>query len=632
MGNGQLKAYINKYGQIVRGGLLFLLIYLFLCMYVDLRLVYHVFGATDQISGFICRYRFLHESLITPGGMLNYISTFIEQFYMFQWIGPLFLIAVMCLLTMLISRAFKKLQLKGAVWAMYCPAIILTIFYYRYSHQLEYALALLVSLILFNVYISFDKPSIPLRLTLFTLLFVLQFHFALASCFILAVLCVITELVIRGRGVLSVLIALVSAVVPYLIGVSVFSLSLNDAYAGRLPFSWRLLEHMAWDDGVVPISILYLAVPVWLLLCGTGSRIYAKKIPAPASRRKDRKQKKNRHSSIASGGTALIGWTAVTLLLTLVTCSLLLSFQKKSMRGFLKLQLLCSKQKWSEVLKLSLENPTDIYGANARNRALYHMSSLPEDMFKYPQNIRTLIITDPELDRYYWTKVDLAISLGLCDLAQEYLVETMVDCSDHPDILKKLAYVHMAKGDIKSATVYLGALSEMMFYSDWANEYLLKLKEDPSLASDTDIQRTRQLNLSGMKGFVATPYGYCVALLRDGKKNRMAYEYAVAYCLLAGEKGLGELPEYIKMFGDYGYEKLPKSYQEGILIYNSRPANKNKKIVLDNYKISNQTHREFDAFHKLANSFKTAPQAQRALAGKYTGTYYYYYYYMSNRY
>ena len=627
MGNGQLKAHINKYGQIVRGGLLFLLIYLFLCMYVDLRLMYHVFGGTDQISGFICRYRFFHESLITPGGMLNYISTFIEQFYMFQWIGPLFLIAVMCLLTMLISRAFKKLQLKGAVWAMYCPAIILTIFYYRYSHQLEYALALLVSLILFNVYISFDKPSIPLRLTLFTLLFVLQFHFALASCFILAVLCVITELVIRGRGVLSVLIALVSAVVPYLIGVSVFSLSLNDAYAGHLPFSWRLLEHMAWDDRVVPVSILYLAMPVCLLLSGMASRLYAKKFASPALSRKDRKQKKNRQSSLASGGTALIKWIAVTLLLMVTACSLVLSFQKKSMRSFLKFQLLASQQKWSEVLELSIENPADLYGANARNRALYHMSRLSEDMFKYPQNIKMLIITDAKLDRYYWTKVDLAISLGLCDLAQEYLIETMVDCSDHPDLLKKLAYVHMAKGDIKSATVYLGALSEMMFYSDWANEYLLKIKEDPSLASEADIQHTRKFNLTGTKGFISTPYGYCTALLKDGRKNRMAYEYTMAYCLLAGEKGLSEFARYIKMLGDYGYEKIPKSYQEGILIYNSRPANRDKKIVLDNYKISDETQLEFDTFHRLANSFKTASQAHKAIASKYLGTYYYYYYY-----
>ena len=36
-----------------------------------------------------------------------------------------------------------------------------------------------------------------------------------------------------------------------------------------------------------------------------------------------------------------------------------------------------------------------------------------------------------------------------------------------------------------------GSLSKMLFYADWANEYLLKLKEDPSLASDADIQHTR---------------------------------------------------------------------------------------------------------------------------------------------
>jgi hypothetical protein len=274
-----------------------------------------------------------------------------------------------------------------------------------------------------------------------------------------------------------------------------------------------------------------------------------------------------------------------------------------------------------------MEKPTGIYSTNARNQALYHMSRLSEDMFKYPQHIKSLILTDTKLDKNYWIKVDLAISLGLCDLAQEYLVETMVDCSDHPEALKKLAYVHMAKGDIRSARVYLGSLSEMLFYADWANEYLLKLKEDPSLVSEADIQHTRYCNLSGMKGFITTPYGYCMALLKDGRKNHMAYEYRMAYCLLAGGRGIDEFARCVKMLDYYGYEKIPKSYQEAILLYNLNPANKDKKIVLENYKISAETQREFTEFHKLANSFETRPEAQKTLARKYAGTYYYYFYY-----
>lgn len=632
MNTGQLKSYVNKYGQIVRGGLLFLSIYLFLCLYVDLRLIYHVFGATDQISGFICRYSFFHQSLVISGGILNYISTFIEQFYMFRWIGPLFLTAVMCLMAVLIARAFKKLAVNGVVWVMYCPAIILTVFYCRYSHQLEYALALLLSLVLFNIYISFDKSFIPFRFALFALLFVLQFHIALASCFIFTVLCLISELIIRGRVIPSVLIAIVSAALPYLIGVSVFSLSVNDAYAGYLPFSWRVLSQITTDNGVIPITILYLVVPVCLLLCGMGSRLYAKKSVTGASSWKDRKRKNNRQVSSASTGMALIKWITGTLLLMVVISSLIFSFQKKANRSFLKMQLLASQQKWPEVLELSIETPTDMYSTNARNRALYHMSRLSEDMFKYPQNIKAIILTGTKMDECYWLKADLAISLGLCDLAQEYLVETMVDHSDHPDTLKKLAYVHMAKGDIKSATVYLGSLSEMMFYADWANEYLLKLKEDSYLTTDADIQQARYFNLSGMEGLITTPYGYCMALLKDGKKNHMAYEYRMAYCLLAGDKGMDEFASCVKDLGDYGYEKIPRSYEQGILLYNFNPANKDKNIVLDNYKISDDAQQEFDAFHKLANSFKTRQAAQRSLAEKYAGTYYYYFYFMSNKY
>ena len=54
MGVEQLKSYINKYGEIVRGGILFLFIYLFFCLYIDLRLVYHVFGASGKMAALVC--------------------------------------------------------------------------------------------------------------------------------------------------------------------------------------------------------------------------------------------------------------------------------------------------------------------------------------------------------------------------------------------------------------------------------------------------------------------------------------------------------------------------------------------------------------------------------------------------
>jgi hypothetical protein len=439
---------------------------------------------------------------------------------------------------------------------------------------------------------------------------------------------VIAELVIRGRARVSLAIALVSAVLPYIVGMQILSLCINDVYARYLPLPFTAANGADVGDLIAPVSFLYLAVPVFLLLCGIGGKLYAKKIAAVSS---GKDHKRNKNKSNAAEGAGLIKWIVVTFLLAAVVCGSIYGFQKKSFRRLLNLQLLVSQQKWPEVLEasleVSLEEQAGMYSANARNRALYHMSRLPEDMFKYPQHIKSLILAVDREKECYWMRSDLAVSLGLCDLAQECLVETMVDFSDHPEILKKLAYVHMAKDDIKSARVYLGALSEMMFYADWANEYILKLKKDPSLASEADIQHTRRSNLSGMRGFIATPYGYCVNLLRSNKDNRMAYEYTMAYCLLATSKGLDEFAKYIHMLDDYGYKKIPRSYEQAILLYNFNSANKDKKIVLDKYKISDEAQREFDAFHNLANSFKSRPQAQGALASKYLGTYYYYFYF-----
>ncbi|MHC4324464.1 MAG: hypothetical protein ACYSUX_09345, partial [Planctomycetota bacterium] len=64
-----LSMTLRHNGGKLCGMIFFLLFYLFLSVYVDLRLLYYVTGATASISGFPCEWSYFFETLSLPGGL-----------------------------------------------------------------------------------------------------------------------------------------------------------------------------------------------------------------------------------------------------------------------------------------------------------------------------------------------------------------------------------------------------------------------------------------------------------------------------------------------------------------------------------------------------------------------------------
>ena len=150
-------------------------------------------------------------------------------------------------------------------------------------------------------------------------------------------------------------------------------------------------------------------------------------------------------------------------------------------KALLAVHYYACQRMWPEVLQAARHCPDNYAVTNAVDRALYHTGRLSRDMFAYPQHPEALMITGEDHSVLYWAKFDTLIDLGLLNLAEKDLTECMETFGEHPMILQRLATIDLAKGKIEAARIYLERLRQTLFFSTWAQDYLVRLEADPTL-------------------------------------------------------------------------------------------------------------------------------------------------------
>ena len=612
-------------GSKLRSMIFFLLFYLFLSVYVDLRLLYYVTGATVGISGFPCEWSYLFETLSLPGGLVRYVSVFLTQFFMFQWIGPLVVVLQAWGIALCIDRIVEKCDGKWFGWVRYVPVIVILFFYTSYVYHFETTMAMLVVFGLFNLYITVSSEKWQTSLVWFVVLMVIAYYFAAAGSLLFVVMCGIYELAVKKRGIAGVGCLLFGAAVPLLIGVYGFGVSRIEAYGELMPWSWRIMKYDLLNRMIPWLYVMYGCMPACLVLMG-----FLKESPheTRSSKGKSKKDKKMSGQKMWRAGSdnsssGVIKWIACTVILLGIAGGGAYYFMNDQLKTLYEIEYCRGEGDWEKVLKLADKHPGRLLSMQARNQALYHLGRFGDEMFNYLQHPDGLMLSHVAFTKYYWHKHDLYIDLGLVGQADEVLTESMVAFGDNPFILKKLALVNMISGKNQTAKVYLGALQKRLFFGEWAEEYLAKLEGDLELRCDDEIQRLRSLIPKEEDGrFLATPEMQLKAQIENGKKNKMAFEYLLALYMLRGE--MWNVAEVAGRMEEYDYEKIPVAFEEAILLNNKH--NK-KKISLKKLKIRTETKRRFDEFMAVTVRYRTKDAAQSELAGKFKNTYMYYYFY-----
>ena len=635
-----VKRYSSRdLGWLLKSFIFFIFFYLYLWLYVDPRLIYHGAGIITNFPAFYKSWTFFLTFLPYPGGPLEYLSAFLSQLFYCSWAGALVVTVQAWLLSVCIDYLLKVTNLQRIRWICFILPILLLILYTRYAYHFATTLAFLTALLFTCVYlkITLSRSTIlePRRagtlfsyLGTFLSLSVILYYLAGGAYQLFAVVCAIYELIFRSRWKTSLFYLLSAAVIPYVVGLLIFRVSIIDAFCNLLPFSWKTLYYDARKRGVTIVYLLYLLPPLTLLVFGLW-QILSKRLHLSQESRgatKPRNKSSNLLARIFSWyrQTHKLRWVIELLLLLVIAGSAVFLSRDDDLKTRFEVDYYAYHKMWPELLTSARRNPTNAFIVHAVNRALYHTGRLGYEMFSWPQNPDSLFLVDPAYKWIYWQSADVYLDIGLINMAENAFTECLEGIGDRPMVLQRLALINMVKGNIDSARVYLGALSNTLFHANWARDYLVRLQTDPNLSTDSQIQYLRSISLKKDLPPISIPQENLLSLLleRNGQ-NRMAFEYLMALHLL--KKHLSMFIRNIDRLKDFGYPELPRHYEEATLVY---AAGTGKRVYLRDYKTSPLLRKRIEDFSRIFHSYGADKQAAYdELVSKYRDTYFFYYMY-----
>jgi len=612
-----------------RGLIFFVLFYLYLWLGVDLRLMYHGAGVITNFPDFYKGWAFFRTFLSYPGGPLEYTGAFLSQLFYYSWAGALVVTVQAWLLSVCIDYLLKATNLRRIRWIRFIPPILLLILYTRYAYHFATTLAFLTALLFACLYLkmALSQTKIFSYLCTFLSLSVILYYLAGGAFLLFAVLCALYELLFRSRWKMSLFYLVSAVVIPYVVGLLVFRVSIIDAFCNLLPFSWKILYYESRKRGVTIVYLLYLLPPLTLLVFGLRE-IFLSRVSSTKSRQAKRLQNKspNLPAKIFSWYrySPKLRWVSESLLLLAVAGSAVFLSRDENLKTRFKVDYYAYHKMWPELLKSARSNPTNPFIAQAVNRALYHIGRLGYDMFYWPQHSDYLFLSDKKYKWMYWQIFDVFLDIGVVNMAEHALTECLEGFGSRPMVLQRLALINMVKGNFGSAKIYLGALSKTLFDADWAKHYLDLLQTDTDLSTDKYIQHLRSLYLDkDCPIYTLMMEKTLLWLLERNRQNRMAFEYLMARYML--KKHLGKLVQNMERLQDFKYRELPTHYEEAALIYIYGTG---KPLKLSGYQPSPQLRQHIEDFTRILSSYGGNKQAAfKELSKKFRNTYFFYYMY-----
>ncbi len=630
------RKHLNRWSLV--GAALFAVLYgFYLRSEVDPRLLYHGAGELSNFPVFYRGWTFFHRFMLYPGGLVAYAAAFLSQCLYHSWLGSLVLTGHAVGTGLVLRSICARLRVPCKdLWA-FLPAVGFLVTYNRYTYHFGTSLAFSVVLVFLWLYLLGVRTRG--REVWFWVMSPVVYWTVAGGYVLFALVCVLHAVLYRSRWRLGLLYGCFAAVLIYAVGVVLMGDRALDAYTDQLPISWKILIYPDRRAMVEVLWVMYLLLPMLILVFGVRRRIpslahsgrvhgdgargsHFERV-SPTTRRNRRKRATTTtgpgiRGIVSRGVAALVAeWV---LLIGLAAADVALSFDAERKAVFQVDYHACRRQ-WDRVLSIAERYPRNPLIVHTATRALYHCGRLETDMFQYAQHPSLLMLGSEEFAFDHWRRFDLYLDLGHVNHAECALVDALESVGEHPLILQRLALVNMAQGDIPTARVYLGALSRTLFEGDWARRCLKRLKIDPNLAADEEIQRLQSLTPTDDRAGIHFAFPTTLASLLDRNPgNRMAFAYSMAVDLLL--KQPGRIVQNIDRLQALDYSRIPPLYEQAILTY---MLAERKNVDLHGYQFTKASVDRANRFVTAVNRYSSDLKlAHRELAGDYGDTYLYY--------
>ena len=554
-----------------------------------------------------------------PGKLIDWAASLLTPAFASAFASAVVVTLIAFIMCGLFGRILARLGAKNVSGLKYIPVMIIFLQYAYLLNPLCMSLALIVGLTFALMYQLLGRLNGKIRSAVFFIFSIAVAAIAIKAFLVFAFVCILYECIVKRNYVLSLLEAAISVCMPAAVIIVFFPLyTMPDAYKllivdpGKTLSASGLLAFAFWVSFFPIAAFVLFDKPIGTLIALLT---------------------RNKPGAVLRPFHPIIGGSLAAVLAGLLFFGFIMADYSsfRSVRADAVMNYAMINRKWDLLLNAAEKLSKQTLSApevHIIDRALYYKGRLLDDLFTIPQNQNTLLLfpytkTTNHVERFWeftWGGPTW-FDLGLVNTAEHCALEALSRFY-YPQGLQLLAMIYFVKDMPDAGRACLHALCKDPVYRGWAKTVLDSLDVDPALSSREEIRSTRSSMLK--KEFIMTGIPPLAALVNENPRNTMAFEYLIAWHLI--RRDLDSLTTYVAQFRERAYQKLPRCYEEALLLY---AFIADKKPDLCGYAVSSDAMAGFEKFYSVyyEKHGGRPDEAYHDLAVSCGGSFFFYYLY-----
>ena len=588
----------------------------------------------NELSVFLFDGLFFEGMMSKPAGFLQYISSFLVQFFYYPALGAGVYVAMLYAVYRLVVNVFE-LPKNYSLLAM-VPVLVLLAgntqlgYWIFYLKQPGYwYMALVATLLLLLALWCFKRMNGVLRMLFVVLWCIVGYPlfgaYALASALVMGIYDVAYAMPLR-RGLMIPVATLVAAIVAVIVVPQIYyfcytTICAEYLYGAGLPITQWVHYYVAKVEHETSSywHCIYLYwVPLMLLLLSfVGLCVLV------ALRKRLRASKKTEYVVAAS-----VVAFAVSLLWIFWYNDTNYRIENKQNRAMWECR-------WRDVANYARETdvPTRQIVMN-KNVALFKLGLAGNEMFSYPDGSSDIL--SPMAVHLTQTGGKMIyFQYGKFNFSYRWCMEDAVEYGWRIEYLKHAVRSMLLSGEYRLAQRYIDILKRTMFYRGWAEEMETYIKESSLIEKTNEFAMPLQLSCypdalgvdeSFVEAYLTKEFKY----IPDGATPLFLEVALTSAMIRKDQKAFWYILE--RYLNECQPEKLPKNYQEAVMLFLNLDKGKTVNVgsaFIDRF-ISKSVQRRLDAFVAKTKKYKGMKETEMAPYFKddYGDTYFYFYFFV----
>lgn len=504
----------------------------------------------EQYQMFLFDIGYFLERIVLPGGLADYISEFLVQFYYMPVLGGT-IIALLLMSIQAISWGLMKQYGMKAVFPGYLlsfvPSIVLWCAMGDQNLLLSFVVALSGALLMGWIHNRFHNRLVKV---VFELVSTALVYWFLGPVVFLYAALMIGDTLMKGKQNGHILSSLGYSACLLILTVAWILLTTQSL---QYPL-YRIFSGLNYYRYPGTVSPLPLGVMIWTVVV-----VFFGMVPDGHAWIKKLQQSK------------VVMVLAYVLVIVASWFGIKASFDEMTY-DLIDYDFLVRTEQWDKIIEKAEKKPaTTPLSVSCVNLALSQKGQLADRLFEFYQNGGEGLF--PTFTRDMISPVSTAeifFRLGMVNDAERYMFEAQEAIPNYRKsarLTRRIIECEIINGNYQVAAKLLRRLQKTLFYSNWANQTMALLGNEKAINQHPIYGKLRKYREKKQDFlFSDREMDQMLGLLfLNDNHNKMAYEYLVCYELL--QRDMEKFMQYYPLGRFVDYDHIPRSFQE-ILIGN----------------------------------------------------------------